>query len=288
MDKMTREEWLAWRKVGASDAAVILGLSPYKTLYQLWEEKVSGVEQPDNAFMAYGRKREAVILEDIREKWGEIQTDIKISHPDHFFLTATLDALVLSTGEIIEIKAPQSKAFYAMVEEDKIPLVYQCQMQHQMLVHGSSSAIFACENPDTKELWVKRLDKDPEFEKKYVPLAAKFWECVEKKTAPDLVEKDKSRLENGMKNSMQSSRWEELSLHLRQIKQEMAVLKKIEDDLKEEVLALCGNAPAEGFGLSVSVFSREGSIDWKRAKADGLDVEKYRKEGTSGLMITVK
>ncbi len=39
-------EWHAFRRkrIGASDAPVIMGISPWKTPYQLWIEKTSGIE----------------------------------------------------------------------------------------------------------------------------------------------------------------------------------------------------------------------------------------------------
>ena len=43
---MTREEWLEARKngIGGSDAATILGLNPYKTTIELWEEKTGDMQ----------------------------------------------------------------------------------------------------------------------------------------------------------------------------------------------------------------------------------------------------
>ena len=42
-------EWLQWRSQGitASDIPIILGLSPYKTPWQLWAEKVGRINAPD-------------------------------------------------------------------------------------------------------------------------------------------------------------------------------------------------------------------------------------------------
>ncbi len=46
---MNREEWLEERKkgIGGSDVACILGMSPYKTNVELWEEKV-GLREPED------------------------------------------------------------------------------------------------------------------------------------------------------------------------------------------------------------------------------------------------
>ena len=38
------EEWLEFRRsrIGASDAPIIMGVSPWKTHYKLWVEKIQG------------------------------------------------------------------------------------------------------------------------------------------------------------------------------------------------------------------------------------------------------
>ena len=45
---MSRDEWLKERTkgIGGSDVATILGLNPYKTPLQLWEEKGSSSKTP--------------------------------------------------------------------------------------------------------------------------------------------------------------------------------------------------------------------------------------------------
>ena len=62
----TREEWLKIRGkgIGGSDAAVILGLSSWKTPRQLWFEKMdlNPIEEDnDDELKAYGRGAESAI-----------------------------------------------------------------------------------------------------------------------------------------------------------------------------------------------------------------------------------
>ena len=44
-----RKQWLEERKagIGASDAAAIIGMNPWKTNIQLWQEKTGEVEPED-------------------------------------------------------------------------------------------------------------------------------------------------------------------------------------------------------------------------------------------------
>jgi putative phage-type endonuclease len=54
------DEWLKFRQshLGASDASTVMGLNPWRTRKQLWEEKVLGWTQELNANMARGQMME--------------------------------------------------------------------------------------------------------------------------------------------------------------------------------------------------------------------------------------
>ncbi len=58
-------EWLAMRRncIGASDAPIIMGLSPYKKRDQLLEEKVYGKNTAMSASMQYGKDMEPTLLD---------------------------------------------------------------------------------------------------------------------------------------------------------------------------------------------------------------------------------
>lgn len=61
-----RKEWLKARQkgIGGSDAASILGISPWKTNVQLWEEK-TGITEPEDIsekeVVRFGKESEAAI-----------------------------------------------------------------------------------------------------------------------------------------------------------------------------------------------------------------------------------
>ena len=61
-----RKEWLKARQkgIGGSDAASVLGISPWKTNVQLWEEK-TGIKEPEDIsekeVVRFGKESEAAI-----------------------------------------------------------------------------------------------------------------------------------------------------------------------------------------------------------------------------------
>lgn len=64
----TRDDWLEARKnyIGGSDASCIVGMNPYKTNVELWEEK-SGLRTPEDisekSFVKYGTEAEKYLRE---------------------------------------------------------------------------------------------------------------------------------------------------------------------------------------------------------------------------------
>ena len=92
---MTREEWLEERKkgIGGSDAATILGLNPYKTSIQLWEEKTGRKQAEDisdKPYVQYGTKAEDHLRElfklDFPQYEVSHQENTIIKHPEYPFL----------------------------------------------------------------------------------------------------------------------------------------------------------------------------------------------------------
>lgn len=102
----TRAEWLAQRRtgIGGSDVASILGLSPWRTPYQVWEDKTGrGEDQDDTPALYWGR-----LLEDpIRQAYAD-STGLTVTKPDcmyssvtHPFMHANLDGIA-SDGRLVE------------------------------------------------------------------------------------------------------------------------------------------------------------------------------------------
>lgn len=145
----TREEWLTLRKsgIGASEAAAIVGLSPWMTASELYEIK-SGIKQPkeisDNEEVSRGVRME----KPLRELYKSQHPDYKVVHhpydmlcqKDREWMFATLDGEVTDGNKrkgILEIKTstPNGKAGWAKWNE-RVPDNYAVQVIHQMLATG--------------------------------------------------------------------------------------------------------------------------------------------------------
>ena len=135
------------RGLGASEAAAIVGMSPWMTANELWQIKTGNKERPnlsDNPLIQQGKRMESAI----RELYKAAHPEYKVRyHPyDLLFQTerpwlfATLDGEVTDENGrhgILECKtsSPQSKADWGKWDE-QIPKNYHIQILHQLLATG--------------------------------------------------------------------------------------------------------------------------------------------------------
>lgn len=152
---MTKEEWLQERKngIGGSDAATIIGLNPYKTNIQLWEEKTGRKEAldiSDKPYVQYGTYAEEHLRElfklDFPQYEVSHQENTIIKHPKYPFLFASLDGQLVDkeTGELGILEIKTTNILQSMQKEkwkDKIPDNYYCQVLHYLNVTGYSFVI---------------------------------------------------------------------------------------------------------------------------------------------------
>ncbi len=204
---MTREEWLEERKkgIGGSDAATILGLNPYKSNIELWEEKTGkreAVDISERQFVKYGTNMEPILRQSFQIKHPEYEIlheeNSIIKHNKYPFLFASLDGQLVDkeTGEmgILEIKT--SSILQSMQKEkwqDKIPDNYYCQILHYLNVTGYSfvhlfaELTYSDDYQATKTYTIKREDVEEDLkllEQKEID----FWKnYVEKDVRPPLL-----------------------------------------------------------------------------------------------------
>ena len=150
----SREEWLEARKksIGGSDAAAIVGASPYKTNIALWEEKTGRQDFPDisdKEAVRYGINAEehlrALFALDFPEYEVFYQPNNFWTNTEYTFAHCSLDGwLTDHEGRfgVLEIKTStiQGAAMKAKWNQ-RIPENYYIQLLHSLLVTGADFAI---------------------------------------------------------------------------------------------------------------------------------------------------
>jgi putative phage-type endonuclease len=143
-----RSEWLQHRRkyIGGSDASCIVGMNPYKTNVELWEEK-TGLRTPEDisekSFVKYGTEAEAYLRELFRLDFPKYKVEYlennSILCEEYPFAAASLDGMLEEeeTGRkgILEIKT--TNILQSMQKEKwnhRIPDNYFIQCLHYLAV----------------------------------------------------------------------------------------------------------------------------------------------------------
>lgn len=196
-------EWLSARKngIGASDAAAILGASPWSTPYKVWRNKISDEldARPETNHQYWGHKHEESVAEWMREKEGFTVVDPigiywSVEHPRLF---ATLDRLIVTDDTddqgdplLVPLEIKTSDAWKKEEWASGPPVAYRIQVQVQMLVTGAPYAYLAVLHGGNDAQWF-RLEADRGLQTYLAGRVAAFWaEHVETGTPPAPTAKD--------------------------------------------------------------------------------------------------
>lgn len=271
---LSREQWLAIRKLGlgSSDAAVAVGLSPYKCPLSLWLEK-TGRKEPDNISqkeaVLWGIELEPLLAQVYAKRTGfkVRRVNAVLQHPEHLFMLANLDREIVGHPDgpgILEIKTASYHS--APQWEEGVPVAYQCQVLHQLAVTGHAWAEVAV-LIGGQDFRIYRIERDEEKIRDLTEREAQFWHQVthDQQPEPDGSEDAGSALawlfprDDGetvdLSDSPEFNQLFGELLHLREHKEEVELR---ESQIKQRLQATLGEATAGLFA--------DGKITWKRSK----------------------
>ena len=128
--------------IGASECAAALGISSFMTPYELWLIKTGREPEPDlsdNQHVLWGTLLEPVIADYYAKTTGEIldKVDDTFIHPTLPFMLCHPDRLIHGKRKLLQIKTanPFTKN-WGDAGSDEVPLMYLCQVQHEMACTG--------------------------------------------------------------------------------------------------------------------------------------------------------
>lgn len=136
----TREQLEERRSgIGASEAAAVLGLNPYRTPLEIWMDKKGMLEIEETPAMRLGTRLEPVIAEMYQETTGLylVKTET-LYYPKNQILFATPDRIVIGRQRGLEIKTANARMSEQWGESgsDEIPQYYLIQCILCMAVTG--------------------------------------------------------------------------------------------------------------------------------------------------------
>lgn len=301
------DEWLKWRALGitASDIPIILGLSPYKTPWQLWAEKVGRINAVDisnNPNVKRGVRleddarqlQESRLLNDLRllaeNRYGEILLPLCGECAQWGIFRASFDGLDTKLTPY-EFKAPCESVWNEIqengIESDTYKL-YESQVHAQCVVAGATRGRLMFYMEDGRDMDFE-VTLSPEREKEILQAAKLFWEHVSTKTPPTPdPEKDWFIPESGeqmFKWEAYAEAWRSQHHRIQILKNELNVLNEEQKGNQEALIALMGPFMHADFGgVKATRYTKKGSVNYSAYLNDAFpdkdvtgDLEKYRK-----------
>lgn len=187
------QAWLALRcrDLTSTDVPALFGMSPYKTLFELWHEKRSG-ERPafsENVRMTWGKRLESSIAAGIAEDHGwNIRPMKEYIRCPVTRIGASFDFQIIGDpGRGLEIKAVDWLMFRDkwIIDGDYIeaPAHIELQVQHQMLVSGLPETYIGVLVGGNDVRLLHRF-ADPPTHDAIRAAAADFWESIVENDPP--------------------------------------------------------------------------------------------------------
>ena len=245
---MNREQFLLDRKqgIGGSDAAAIMGLSPWATALDVFRDKTNPeltLDEPSED-MQRGIRVEKYILQEYSER-SEVQLDTNVAtiiDPQYPFMRAKIDARQLDGNVIIEAKS--TKAPLSSWEKG-IPEYYKTQVAYYAILTNAERV----DVPVLFSVWTYACFtywRDEEFEVEIKTSVINFWENhIVKNIPPQPTSSEElmiayPKLEE--KTITADNDMREKVYQLQEASEQRKTLEKQEKKLKAEIQCFMGDA----------------------------------------------
>lgn len=264
--------------IGGSDAAVICGLSPWKTELQLYQEKLGILPSEDlsnNERVYWGTILEEVVAREYAARTGRKIRRVNrlIRHREHPFIAGHIDRNVLNEDRILECKTADGTRAADWGEEgsEEIPLHYMPQVQHYLLCSGASVCDVAVLIGGNR-LRIYEVPRDDEFIDGLVALERSFWDRVIRNDPPRPTTTDEARMLWAHSRPGEIIATEGAFDAAQQLVQLKADIKALEDKKQQLELELMMQLGVDGDTLT---YRGQKLCTWKTQVANRFDTKGF-------------
>lgn len=265
------DEWQALRrsKITSTDSAVILGVDPWTTPYQLMLKK-RGLEpeKEPNKYMLRGQNLEPIARAAYIAQSGHPMVPACIGSYQHPWLMSSLDGVDDTYKRAIEIKCLNEEQ-HAMAVNGVIPERCFVQCQHHLLAFDNAVDLDYYSFDGNKGVCLP-VEISTEIQQRILEEGKKFYDLMMSGGWPELTERD-YRSRDDEKFKVAVGVWEST-------KNELERAKAIEMTARQDLINLCDGCSSRGFGVSVRRSVRRGDIDFRQIpELSFVDLDQYRK-----------
>lgn len=270
LDEIARDDWLELRKqgVGASDAATVLGVSPWRSAYHAWAVR-RGLIDPQAATpaMVFGQELEPLVYRRYEQATGRpvVPASVLVRAREHPFMLCTPDAYTCDGAELGLIEAKTVNFRQAdKWGPDQAPIDYVAQAMHQLIVCRVDFVDLVPLMLNTGALGdIVRIRYDDGIARELIAREAEWWQHVIDGTAPPV---------DGSTSTAQAltARWQRHSEHTVELDADTAAAWRRARALAHQIKTLEERHRAE------TNLVRAAVGDASTATVDGTPVLTYR------------
>lgn len=277
-------EWHKWRKgkLSASKAPIILGLSPYQTSYQLWEEELGLRDpQPNSQHMQDGLNIEDAARDYFFQLTGICVNPACVTSSRNPLFIASLDGMNAVRDIILEIKK-NNKSYHEMARSGNIFESHYAQVQHHMYVMDLKECHYLSYRMGDEVL--VKVARNNAFIDDMVVKQLDFYEMLQNLTPPPLTDRDYIDMSND----------EELHNLVTYYNTDVRALKFLEERIDKKrtmIKERIGDKNAKGIGWKMTKYGVKGRVDYdailSRYNIDA-DLSQFRKPASFSYRLTIE
>ena len=272
--------------IGSSDCSAILGVNPWKSTRQLYDEKtgeyIEEISPKKERIFSRGKRWEPVVIEMLVDELESRGHDVDILYrnnrytdPEFDFLAAEIDLEILLDGEHVNCEMKTVHPFavrdWGAEETDEIPIYYLTQVLHGMMITGRSKTIVAA-LIGADDLRVHVVPRDDEMIQFIRQKEIEFWQRIQDRKPPDAVSaEDVKRLyqhDSGIVIEADKTILDMVG-ELQRLRSDNKLLETNIETLNTKIKALMGEASAviyQGTRIVTWHSNKESTrIDWQAA-----------------------
>lgn len=263
-------EWKALRmnKIGSSDSPVIMGVSPYKTPYMLWEEKLGLRKVEVNAAMRRGTELE----DEARKEFEHLHNvsvfpDVVLSE-EYPWAMASLDGIDLDRKIVVELKNV-NRHDHQLALDGIVPEKYFPQCQKILLLTKLPFIHYYSHDPLNPATVI--VPRDDAYISDLIEKEKEFYRCMCEFDPPPLTDKDYVDMSG-------DAMWAITCEAYRQAVEKRKAIEEAENALRKDLIEMAQGKNSKGCGIKMTRSIRRGFIQYDKVpQLQGVDLEPYRK-----------
>lgn len=269
--------------IGGSDAAAILGVSRWKTPFQLYQEKIGAFIEESNPardkVLNRGKRWEPVVVEmlldELTSRGHEVEViarNARYQDPEFPFLACEIDLELRIDGEEVngEMKTVHPFAAKDWGEEgtDEIPIYYVAQGMHGLMIKPRRRVIVTA-LIGADDLRIHELVRDDELIAAIRQKEIAFWQRIQDRNPPEPTDAEDVKWLYAKDAGTVAEADDALALLCQQLKDKKSKCKDLENEIESLATAL-----KVRMGDAATLLYRNSMLaTWKTQSSSRIDIK---------------